>query len=101
MGTRNAGKKRRRSRVKSRKLQLSVIGLCSLTAITIFSGCALLKQKPMAFSVPDYVELPAGTVIKDVPFYVNGKDQPPTKMDYTVETEGAFFSGPAQEVLKK
>ncbi len=55
----------------------------------------------MAFSVPDYVELPAGTVIKDVPFYVNGKDQPPTKMDYTVETEGAFFSGPAQEVLKK
>ncbi len=55
----------------------------------------------MAFSVPDYVELPAGTVCKDVPFYVNGKDQPPTKMDYTVETEGAFFSGPAQEVLKK
>lgn len=78
-----------------------MIGLCLSIATITFSGCALLKPRPMAFSVPDYVELPAGTVCKDVPFYVNGKDQPPTKMDYIVETEGAFFSGQAQEVLKK
>ena len=55
----------------------------------------------MAFSVPDYVELPAGTVIKDVPFYVNGADKAPVKMDVITTYEGAFFSGAAQEVLKK
>jgi hypothetical protein len=55
----------------------------------------------MAFSVPDYVELPAGTIIKDVPFFINGKDKPPVKMDVTTTYDGAFFSGDAQEVLKK
>jgi hypothetical protein len=55
----------------------------------------------MAFSVPDYVEIPAGTVIKQVPFQINGKDQPPVLMDFTTDTDGAFFSGQAQEVLKK
>lgn len=55
----------------------------------------------MAFSVPDYVELPAGTTIKNVPFYVNGKEKDPTMMDFTTDVDGAFFSGQAQEVLKK
>ena len=86
----------------SRKLQLSASVFCLSIAIIAFSGCASFrKSTPMAFSVPDYVEIPAGTVIKDVPFYVNGADKAPVKMDVITTYEGAFFSGAAQEVLKK
>jgi hypothetical protein len=89
-------------KLKSRKPKHSAIGFLLLAATIAFSGCASFKQSQgIAFDHRDYVEIPVGTVIQKVPFYVNGKDKAPVLLDYTTETEGAFFSGAAQEVLKK
>ena len=71
-----------------------------LISIIAFSGCSLLN-KDIAFDHRDYVEIPQGTIIKSVPFYVNGSDAPPIYTDYTTGSEGAWFSLDAQKVLKK
>jgi len=86
----------------SRKQRLSASVFLVFAVTIAFSGCASFKKSQgIAFDHRDYVEMPEGTVIKNVPFYVNGKDKAPVLMDYTTQSEGAFFSGEAQEVLKK
>lgn len=55
----------------------------------------------MVFDHRDYFEIPAGTIINDVPFYFMGKDKPPLLVDYQTSSDGAFFSMDAQKVLKK
>ena len=81
----------------------SVSYLWLLISIIACSGCANFngKSQGIAFDHRDYIEIPKGTVIKDVPFYVNGNDQQPVTMDYTTSQEGAWFSIDAEKVLKK
>lgn len=81
--------------MKSKLLRLSMILCLLLISIT---ACA--NQPRHAFDVRDYVEIPAGTVIKNVPFYLNGKDKAPTLADYTTSGEGAYYSLAAEKVLR-
>lgn len=67
--------------------------------LTVSTGCA--KDKSIAFDHRDYIEIPKGTIIKNVPFWLNGAKNPPIYQDYTTSEDGGYFSGTAQEVLKK
>jgi len=40
----------------------------------------------------DSLILPKGTVIKAVPFFVNGEGKDPTLLDFTTDSEGVFLS---------
>ncbi len=65
----------------------------SLLLVTIaFSGCGTLRTGKAPLDYRDNLALPKGTVIKQVPFYVNGADQPPTLLDFCTDSEGAFMS---------
>ena len=82
----------------TKKLRVLLLSVSALWLLTVLIGCA--KTSSMAFDHRDYVELPKGTLIKDVPFWLNGADKAPTYTDYLTAEEGAYYSGAAQEVLK-
>ncbi len=77
------------------------VSLLLSLAITLFSGCLTIRSGNKPLDYRDNLALPAGTVIKDVPFFINGKDKPPTKMDFTTDSEGAFMSLEGLKAVQK
>lgn len=73
----------------------------ALLAITVFSGCALIRKGDSPLDYRDSLVIPAGTTFKDVPFYVNGKDKEPTFLDFVTDSEGVFFSNEGLKAVKK
>jgi len=62
------------------------------------SGCAMFTPVSVVEGTDDYIPLPKGTVIKQVPLNITGKTE---VYDITLVKEGAFYSVDAQgEVLQ-
>ena len=65
-----------------------------LLATTLLSSCASVGgragKSPLDYR--DSLILPKGTVIKAVPFFVNGEGKDPTLLDFTTDSEGVFLS---------
>jgi hypothetical protein len=72
----------------------------ALLAITL-SSCSTIRVGNKPLDYRDNLALPAGTVIKNVPFYVNGKDEPPTTLDFCTDSEGAFVSLEGLKAVQK
>jgi hypothetical protein len=68
---------------------------------TTLSSCSTIRVGTKPLDYRDSLALPAGTVIKDVPFFVNGKDNPPTKMDFCTDSDGAFMSLEGLKAVQK
>lgn len=69
-----------------------------LTVLTLSEGCAAGKKNGIVYDHRDYVEVPKGTVIKGVPFYITGDDKHPELRDFTTPDDGAWYSGTGQEI---
>lgn len=77
-----------------KRLSLSLIALLlySLLLGMLLSGC--FSKRAYIFGVEDYMRLPKGTILKQVPMTFEGE----TKLyDVVLEKEGAYFSVDAQK----
>lgn len=75
--------------------------LALLTTITL-SSCASLPgrsgKSPLDYR--DSLILPKGTVIKAVPFFINGEGKDPTLLDFTTDSEGCFLSNAGMKAVR-
>lgn len=72
-----------------------LLGLsCGALLVTmLFASCASVGRSGKSpLDYRDNLVIPKGTVIKQVPFYVNGEGKEPTMLDYTTDSEGVFLS---------
>ena len=81
--------------------KISALCFLLLLASTGFNGCTTIRTGNAPLDYRDNLALPKGTVIKDVPFYVNGEGKDPTFMDVVTDSEGAFWSMEGQKAIKK
>lgn len=79
-----------------------MIAFALLLSLTPFvdGGCGLFQRRAagLAFDQRDYIEIPKGTVLKSIPFYVNGEGGEPERLDFVTPEDGAWYSGKAQEI---
>jgi hypothetical protein len=81
--------------------KISAVCFWLLLGITVFSGCQTVRRGNTPLDYRDNLALPKGTVIKDVPFYVNGEGKDPTFLDVVTDTEGAYWSMEGQKAIVK
>lgn len=80
--------------------KMYAVSFLALLSITLCS-CSTIRAGNKPLDYRDHLPLPAGTVIKNVPFYINGKDKPPTEMDFYTDSDGAFMSLEGLKAVQK
>jgi len=79
--------------------KIPVVFFLALLVITL-SSCSPLRVGTKPLDYRDNLALPAGTVIKNVPLFINGKDKPPMLADFTTDTDGAYMSNEAIKAVQ-